>query len=58
MIIATKRTALRYIDKLIEYNCMLDSAGANGTARLYLFRKISQESLKMIEELMQLELSD
>lgn len=58
MIVATKRTALRCIDKLIEYNCMLDSAGANGTARLYLFRKISREVLKMIEELMQLELSD
>lgn len=56
--IAAKRTALRCIDKLIEYNCMLDSAGANGTARLYLFRKISREVLKMIEELMQLELSD
>lgn len=58
MRIAAKRTALRCIDKLIEYNCMLDSAGANGTARLYLFKKISREVLKMIEELMQLELSD
>ncbi len=58
MRIAAKRTALRCIYKLIEYNCMLDSAGANGTARLYLFRKISREVLKIIEELMTLELSD
>ena len=58
MRISEKHSALKHVNKAVEYNNMLIEIDFRNTTGVYLFKKISKEVLKQVDELLKLDLSN
>lgn len=58
MRISEKHSALKHVNKAVEYNNMLIEIDFRNATGVYLFKKISKEVLKQVDELLKLDLSN
>lgn len=58
MRISGKHSALKHVNKVVEYNNMLIEIDFRNATGVYLFKKISKEVLKQVDELLKLDLSN
>lgn len=58
MRISGKHSALKHVNKAVEYNNMLIEIDFRNATGVYLFKKISKEVLKQVDELLKLDLSN